>query len=283
MKAIVVAFVAFLPIQAFTLPDVLAAEGQELFRLTNELRRARGIAPMARLVPLDISAEAKANDMAKQEYFSHLGPKKRNLAYFLAGAGYRYRMAGENLAVGFPDASAVVAAWSKSPTHYANLVDTDFTEFGVGLVSGMYQGQAAVYIAEHFGDPLRSATPDAVAWPAAGKPASAARAKPSRLAARSVALKGAAVQGEKIAAQDDAAPVITLGSPTPIAKYLQAKRLLSPLTSLFAVARGLYLALFLFLALALSLNIFIEIRRQHYPTIARSAALLGFIGLLWWV
>lgn len=273
MKAVVVAFVALLPLQAFTLPDVLAVEGQEIFRLTNELRLKIGLSPMARRAPLDTSAEAKADDMASQQYFSHLNPDKRGLAFWLAGAGYRYRVAGENLAIGFPDAETVVAAWSKSPTHYANLVDTDFTEFGVGLESGTYQGQPTVYIAEHFGDPLRLTTR------AASLPRSPSRSATKSLATRS----GTAVQGEKIAAQDDVAPVILLGSPTPIAKYLQAKRLLNPITSIFEVARGLYLALFIFFALALSLNIFIEWRRQHYPTIARSAALLGFIAVLWWV
>jgi uncharacterized protein YkwD len=50
--------------------------------------------------------------------------------------GYRYRVAGENLAQGFTDPQALTAAWMASPTHRANILDHDFNETGIGISNG---------------------------------------------------------------------------------------------------------------------------------------------------
>jgi hypothetical protein len=65
--------------------------------------------------------------------------------------GYDYSVAGENLGMGYSSARELVDAWMNSPTHYANLIDTDYSEFGVGLESGTYNGIPTVYVAQHFG------------------------------------------------------------------------------------------------------------------------------------
>ncbi|EKD68006.1 MAG: SCP-like protein extracellular, partial [uncultured bacterium] len=97
------------------------------------------------------SSQYKATDMASASYFAHTGPDGRSLASWLDGAGYEYRVAGENLAIGFSDPRALVNAWVNSPTHLANLLDAEYEETGIGLAAGMYDGVPVVYVAQHFG------------------------------------------------------------------------------------------------------------------------------------
>ena len=149
-----VVFVALLPTQVFVLPEVLTAEQIKLVGLTNELRIKNNLPILKEQVVLDKSSTLKAEDMAVKKYFSHNGPDNHNLAYFLNQAGYKYNVAGENLAMGFTSAEEVLQAWIKSPTHLANLMDKDYEEIGVGLETGDYGGESVVYVAEHFGQPV---------------------------------------------------------------------------------------------------------------------------------
>jgi uncharacterized protein YkwD len=49
-------------------------------------------------------------------------------------AGYAWNALGENLAMGFTDASSAVAAWMQSPGHRANILANGYSETGVVLV-----------------------------------------------------------------------------------------------------------------------------------------------------
>ncbi|HYE60044.1 MAG TPA: CAP domain-containing protein [Candidatus Kapabacteria bacterium] len=146
-KAIVVLFVLLLPTQVFLLPDVLAVERGRIISMTNALR---GNA-LSENSLLNRSATLKTADMATNRYFDHVGPQRRNLQFFLTQAGYPYDVAGENLAMGFSTAEEVIAAWKNSPTHYANILDADFEDIGVGIEAGEYDGIPTVYITQHFG------------------------------------------------------------------------------------------------------------------------------------
>ncbi len=155
MKAVLVVFALLLPTEAFLIPDVLSEQAKQIAAFTNSVREQKGLVALKSAQVLTRSASAKAEDMANNNYFSHTGPHKHTLAYFLGQAGYSYRVAGENLAMGFSDAQSVVDAWIKSPSHYSNLIDTDFSEIGVGVEAGYYNGQPTVYVAQHFGDPTK--------------------------------------------------------------------------------------------------------------------------------
>ncbi|OGH66575.1 MAG: hypothetical protein A3B90_00890 [Candidatus Magasanikbacteria bacterium RIFCSPHIGHO2_02_FULL_41_13] len=151
LKAMVFLFAMLLPSVVFVMPDLLAGEENKLLTLTNNLRIRHGVAPMSPIVPLHVSSDYKASDMADLHYFSHRSPNGYGLAHYLSLAGYNYEAAGENLAMGFSSAEEVFSSWVKSPTHYANLIDPDFKEFGVSMESGTYNDLATVYVAQHFG------------------------------------------------------------------------------------------------------------------------------------
>lgn len=153
LKIALVIFALSIPLEAFTTPNVIEAQRTKLVTLTNQLRVEKGLSALWEVAPLDASALARAQDMNAQQYFSHVSPDGHRLDYFLSQAGYAYEEAGENLAMGFSDADAAMSAWMKSPTHYANLVDTGYQDLGIGVVAGVYHDQPTVFVAQHFGVP----------------------------------------------------------------------------------------------------------------------------------
>lgn len=158
-KILVVLFVLGLPATAWLSPDILREQSQAIIALTNELRASLGAPTLTESPTLDRAAYAKASDMILQQYFAHVGPDKKSLSSWLNSVGYRYAVAGENLALGFDSAEGVMKAWQASPTHYANLIDKDFTQIGVSAVSGPYQDTETTMVAQYFGTPPVVATP----------------------------------------------------------------------------------------------------------------------------
>jgi len=151
MKLIVFGFALAVPAPVFVTSDIMAIEQEKIIQLVNDLRASQNKNVLAVNTKLNISGQMKADDMAVGQYFSHTSPSGKNLAYFLKQAGYNYAVAGENLAMGFSDTEELFQAWVNSPTHYSNLVDTDFKEIGLGVEVGVYNDIPTIYIAQHFG------------------------------------------------------------------------------------------------------------------------------------
>ena len=154
VKAVVVLFVASYPLLAWMTPDVAAGEGQRIIALTNELRTSLSLKPLKENPKLDSAAAKKVEDMFINQYFAHVSPRGLDLEHFLALAGYKdYAVVGENLAMGYSGAAEAMSAWKKSPTHYANLTDENYSQIGVGLAGGTYAGVDTVFIAQYFALP----------------------------------------------------------------------------------------------------------------------------------
>jgi hypothetical protein len=101
---------------------------------------------------LSAAAQAKANDMAQRNYWSHNSPDGRTPWSFITAAGYSYQAAGENLAYGFGDASDAVAGWMNSPSHRANILNANYKDVGFGVAQSLdYQGQGpeTIIVAEY--------------------------------------------------------------------------------------------------------------------------------------
>ncbi len=153
VKMIVVVTALLLPVQAYVVPEVLVAQQERVIELTNEIRSREGVPLLEYTEPLAESSWNKALDMTELGYFEHINPHGKRLRDFLSEAGYSYSVAGENLAVGFSSPEAMVEAWVESPTHFANIIDPDFKDIGIGSSVGMYGENIAVYVAQHFGQP----------------------------------------------------------------------------------------------------------------------------------
>lgn len=159
LKVVLVVVAVMIPAEAFVTPDVLADQATKIIARTNQVRVEQGLPELKVSNLLIRSADSRAKDMGAQEYFSHVSPDGHRLGFFLERAGYPYAEAGENLAMGFSDADGAMNGWMKSPTHYANLVDSGFKDIGVGIEGAVYQGKPTVFVAQHFGLPREAIQP----------------------------------------------------------------------------------------------------------------------------
>jgi hypothetical protein len=141
---------------ALILPGVVVDE-------TNTRRVEEALPALALNPILQIAAQRKAEDMASKGYFAHVAPDGVEPWAWFKEAGYVYTHAGENLAVNFMDSKDVVDAWMRSPSHRANIENARYTEIGIGVAEGSYQGRPAVFVVQFFGNPAPHVLPRPVA------------------------------------------------------------------------------------------------------------------------
>jgi uncharacterized protein YkwD len=110
-----------------------AEEVCEVLRLVNEERAAESLPPLAWDASLALAAQAHAEDMVANGYFSHDSPDGRTFADRVRETDYPGAPTGENIAAGYPSPAAVVEGWMNSPGHRANILSGRSTELGVGL------------------------------------------------------------------------------------------------------------------------------------------------------
>ncbi|MEI7498504.1 MAG: CAP domain-containing protein [Candidatus Falkowbacteria bacterium] len=156
IKATCLLFAMMLPIEAWMMPDNFGQQAQTIIEKTNQIRISAGQKPLKSNVKLMQAAKSKADDMILNQYFAHISPQGQGLAYWLRGSKYKYDSAGENLAIGFTSPDAALLAWRLSPTHYANLVDPDFSEVGVSVAAGQLGKTDTSVVAQLFGKPQGS-------------------------------------------------------------------------------------------------------------------------------
>ncbi len=154
--------IKLLAIVAFALTPNIAklstiTDGRML-QLTNQARTEVGLTPLTHNNALFQAAKQKGEDMLKHQYFAHISPSGVTPWFWMKQTGYTYQVAGENLAIDFLDSEDVVAAWLASPTHKANLLHKDYTETGIAVVSGEFQGGTSIIVVHMFGKPLGEAT-----------------------------------------------------------------------------------------------------------------------------
>jgi len=122
---------------------------------TNNQRRQNGQLPALKgNSKLNKAAAAKVKDMFDKQYFEHESPEGHGPGDLARNANYLFLSIGENLALGnFDDDQALVQAWMDSPGHRANIVSKKYTEIGVAVGRGMYEGRQTWLAVQEFGRP----------------------------------------------------------------------------------------------------------------------------------
>ncbi len=136
-------------------PDVLGyATNIQVERLlvdTNQKRKDAGLGSLSLNQQLSQAAAGKAADMFGKNYWAHVAPDGKTPWDFIVGAGYKYTVAGENLAKNFQDSDGVVNAWMASPSHRDNLLKSTYKEVGFAVVNGKLQGEDTTLVVQMFG------------------------------------------------------------------------------------------------------------------------------------
>ncbi len=113
--------------------EELPAEVQDFVSLMNAHRQSVGCDPLAWSTAVAGVAQAHSEDMIARSYFAHDNPDGESPFDRLRSAGISYRGAAENIAYGYPNASAVLDGWLNSSGHRRNIENCSLSEHGVGL------------------------------------------------------------------------------------------------------------------------------------------------------
>ena len=148
----------------------LAPSGENLARvrasvlcLINKVRAEHSLQPLATNPELEAAAEGHASELVADDYFAHVSPSGETPVDRIKATGYINDpsdgyVIGENLAWGTYTLStpqAIVEAWVASPGHLANILESRYTETGIGLTAAvpesLGEGNPGGTYAEEFG------------------------------------------------------------------------------------------------------------------------------------
>lgn len=123
----------------------LTVDEQRMFDSVNRERQRHGLRPYRIDPDLVRVARVKARDMVDNNYFSHRSPTYGSPFEMMRHFGVTYRYAGENLA-GAPTVNRAHIGLMNSPGHRANILNTNFTRIGIGVVEGSRYGKIFVQL-----------------------------------------------------------------------------------------------------------------------------------------
>lgn len=107
----------------------------QVLSIVNSERAKQGLSALANNWELQRVAETKAKDMTDKNYFSHTSPTYGSPFDMMKSFGIKYSSAGENIAKGQRTPQEVMTAWMNSSGHRANILNSSYTQIGVGYDS----------------------------------------------------------------------------------------------------------------------------------------------------
>ena len=113
----------------------IGAYEQQVVDLVNKERAAAGLSALKVNTTLANVAEKKAEDLRDNNYFAHQSPTYGSPFDMMKQFGISYTSAGENIAKGQKTPDEVMNGWMNSEGHRANILNSSYTEIGVGYVT----------------------------------------------------------------------------------------------------------------------------------------------------
>ncbi len=224
---------------------------------TNAKRVEAGLGNLTVQPELSAAAVAKGKHMCAEQYWSHISPKGVTPWVFIKDSGYRYSVAGENLARDFSDTDSMVSAWMASPTHKANIMNTRYKDIGIGVVDCKLLGTDTTLVVQMFGSALVPSAKNTAKKPAVTAPPQV-KAEMTEITDQ----ERAEVAGEESAPAFIAAanPALSLATPAPIS---ESPELFTPLQ----VTKAISIAILITLLLVL----FVDMWVTHQKKVVRIA------------
>ncbi len=102
--------------------------------LINAYRKEKGLKPLKLNPELTEAAKGHSRDLSKWDRISHYGSDGSNPWDRVKRAGYKARLAAENVGTGQVDFGEVMKGWKESPGHNKNLLLNDADHMGIALV-----------------------------------------------------------------------------------------------------------------------------------------------------
>ncbi len=102
--------------------------------IINQYRKDNGLKPLVINAELTAAAKAHSRDLSKWDRISHYGSDGSNPWDRVKRAGYKARLAAENVGTGQVNFDEVMKGWKNSPGHNKNLLLADAQQMGLALV-----------------------------------------------------------------------------------------------------------------------------------------------------
>jgi uncharacterized protein YkwD len=123
-----------------------------MFALLNSDRAAHKLPPLKYDERLADIGRAHSTDMRDHSFFDHQSPTYGNLEARVDRAGYSNLVARENLAEA-PNVEKAEVSLLASPHHFENMMATDVTHVGIGVVEGGVRDPRNLTITQVFAKP----------------------------------------------------------------------------------------------------------------------------------
>jgi hypothetical protein len=263
-------------------PDVLGyatdIHAEQLLADTNAKRQEAGLAPLQLNSVLSQAAAMKAQDMFAKGYWAHNSPDGRKPWDFILAAGYKYSVAGENLAKNFSNSDGVVDAWMNSPSHRDNLLKPNYRDIGFAVVDGKLNGEETTLVVQMFGastQPLISAGTN----PGIVKNVSAQEPVPTASAPAAIAQQQPAVPSPTLVISQTASQTETMVQKSAIPLAFSASYR-SPLIDIPTVTRMLAFVFIGFLLGVFAVDAFLVSKRHIVRASGHSLTHVLFFALL---
>lgn len=110
----------------------LSQDEKLLLDMINAERAKSNLSPLTADMELMKVARTKANDMTKNNYFSHYSPTYGSPFDMMRQFGITFRAAAENIA-GNSTVEGAVSSWMKSEGHRNNIMNANYNFTGIGI------------------------------------------------------------------------------------------------------------------------------------------------------
>lgn len=136
-----------------------AMVSREIYDLINVDRAGSKLNALIMNDKLNKAAEAKADDMVKNNYFAHKSLDGKMPWDWINRNDYPYLYAGENLAMNFTTADSAHQALMLSESHKKNILNSRYSDIGIAVVKGVINGRETNILVELFGSAKSAVKP----------------------------------------------------------------------------------------------------------------------------
>lgn len=130
-----------------------------MFDRLNRDRAERGLSKLDFDPRLSDVARHHSADMRDHGFFEHVSPSSGSVDHRLDAAGYLFLTARENISEA-PDVESSQDALLDSPPHYENIMATDISHVGIGIVQGGVVDPRNLTVTQVFATPLVPESPE---------------------------------------------------------------------------------------------------------------------------
>ena len=127
--------------------DAIKAIESQVITIVNRERANAGLSGLSLNWQLSRVARYKAEDMRDKNYFSHTAPVYGSPFEMMKNFGISFSAAGENIAMGQQSPTEVMNSWMNSSGHRQNILNTRYTEIGVGIAKS---SNGSIYWVQQF-------------------------------------------------------------------------------------------------------------------------------------